>query len=172
MHNGVFVVGSEPATGKSAVALGLSRLLGRRVGRLGVFRPVVADPDGRDPVVDLLRPAGADDVPYAASLGVAYADVHADEERALEEIIARYRALAAHCDGVLVVGSDYGDVGAPTELAFNARAAANLGLPVVCVVSGHGRAPADVAAAAGLARAALEERGAAVAAVVANRVAP
>ena len=44
MSQGVYVAGCEPATGKSAVALGVQQLLARRVGRLGVFHPVVADP--------------------------------------------------------------------------------------------------------------------------------
>jgi phosphate acetyltransferase len=170
--NGVFVVGNGPATGKSAVALGLHQQLARRLGRLGVFRPVVENPDGTDPVVDLLYARAPNDLPYAASLGVSYGDVHADEELALEEIMARYHALAAGCDGVLVVGSDYADVGAATELAFNARVAVNLGLPVVGVVSGHGRSPADTAAAVDLTRSALESQACAVAGLVANRVAP
>jgi phosphate acetyltransferase len=103
MTPGVYVAGCEPATGKSAVALGVQQLLARRVQRLGVFRPVVADPE-HDPLLDLLRPSGAGFLPYEASCGIGYEDVRADEARALEEIVARYRALAAQCDGVLVVG--------------------------------------------------------------------
>ena len=99
MTPGVYVAGCEPATGKSAVALGVQQLLARRVERLAVFRPVVADAE-HDPLIDLLRP---DFVPYAAACGVGYEEVRADEARALEEIVARYRALAAQCDGVLVV---------------------------------------------------------------------
>src|SRR5262249_41221347 len=105
MTPGVFVTGSEPASGKSAVALGVQQLLPRRIGRLGGFRPVVANPE-HDPILDLLRPNGGDFVPYAASYGVGYAEVRADEERALEEIVSRYRALAAQSDGVLAVGTD------------------------------------------------------------------
>ena len=170
--NGLFVVGNGPATGKSAVALGLHHQLARRLGRLGVFRPVVEDPDETDPIVDLLSARAPADLPYAGSLGVSYATVHADEELALEQIMARYRALAARCEGVLAVGSDYGDVGAATELAFNARVAVNLGLPVVGVVSGHGRTAAEVVAAVDLTRSALEASGCAVAGLVANRVEP
>ena len=135
MTPGVYVIGCEPATGKSAVALGVHQLLARRVTRLGVFRPVVADPE-HDPLVDLLR---SDAFPYEASCGVGYDEVRADEERALEEIVARYRALAAQCDGVLVVGTDFAGVGTAGELAFNARVALNLGLPALLVVSGHDR---------------------------------
>src|SRR4051812_19799293 len=102
MTPGVYVVGCEPASGKSAIALGVQQLLARRVGRLGVFRPVIADPE-HDPMLDLLRPSGAEFMPYSASCGVSWDDVRADEDRALEEIVSRYRALAAQCDGVLVV---------------------------------------------------------------------
>ena len=134
MTRGVYVVGSEQATGKSAVALGVQSLLAGRSSRLGVFRPVVAA--DRDATRSLSLQAGGAAVPS----GVGYEDVRADERRALEEIVARYHALAAQCDGVLVVGTDFAGVGAAGELAFNARVALNLGLPVLCVVSGHDRA--------------------------------
>src|SRR4051795_11537509 len=169
MTPGVFVTGSEPASGKSAVALGVQQLLARRIGRLGVFRPVVAHPE-HDPILDMLRPNGADFVPYAASYGVGYAEVRADEERALEEIVARFRALAAQCDGVLAVGTDFANLGTTGELAFNARVALNLGLPALCVVSGHERSAPETCAAITGALTRLRAAGCEVVAVVANRV--
>ncbi len=169
MTPGVFVTGSEPASGKSAVALGVQQLLARRIGRLGVFRPVVAHPE-HDPILDLLRPNGADFVPYAASYGVGYADVRADEERALEQIVARYRALAAQCDGVLAVGTDFANLGTTGELAFNARVAINIGLPALCVVSGHERSARETCDAISGALARLKSAGCEVVAVIANRV--
>src|SRR4051812_24260583 len=141
MTPGVYVTGCEPATGKSAVALGVQQLLTRRVERLGVFRPVVADLE-HDPLLDLLLPLGGASLPYAASCGVGYDAVRADEAGALEEIVARYRALAAQCDGVLVIGTDF--AGTASELAFNARVALNLGLPALLVVSGHGKSPEEI----------------------------
>ena len=74
--------------------------------------------------------------------------------------MTRHRALAAQCEGTLVVGTDFADVGAPDELAFNARIAVNLGLPVVLVVSGCGRSASEIEAAIGVAMASLraEER--------------
>ena len=172
MSDGLYVTGCEPATGKSAVALGVHELLARRVGRLGVFRPVVHSLDGRDPVVDLLRPRAADPAPYEASVGVAYPDVLANEGRALAEIVARYRALAARSDRVVVVGTDFTAAGASGELALNARIAVNLGLPVLCVVSGHERGVADIASAGDVALAAMSAAGAEVVAVVVNRIPP
>ena len=47
--------------------------------RLGVFRPVVADPE-HDPLLDLLR-RSAPSLPYEASCGVGYEEVRADEAR-------------------------------------------------------------------------------------------
>jgi phosphate acetyltransferase len=57
--------------------------------------------------------------------------VRADEARALEVIVTRYRVLAATSDAVLAVGTDFAAVGTAGELAFNARVALNLGLPVL-----------------------------------------
>ncbi|MGY1669068.1 phosphate acetyltransferase [Geodermatophilus sp. SYSU D00710] len=172
MSDGLYVTGCEPASGKSAVALGVFELLARRVGRLGVFRPVVSAREGSDGVVDLLLPRAHPDLTADACAGVTYADVLADEDRALSEIVARYRALAARCDGVLVVGSDFSEAAAARELALNARIAANLGLPVLCVVSGRDRDPDDVAVALGVGREAMRAAGAEVVAAVANRVPP
>ena len=95
--------------------------------------------------------------------------MRADEARALEEIVARYRALAAQCDGVLVVGTDFaGD--RRRELAFNARVALNLGLPALLVVSGHERTPEEVATAISVALTTWRRWGPDVVGVVANRV--
>jgi phosphate acetyltransferase len=98
--------------------------------------------------------------------------VRADEEGALEEIVARYRALAADCDGVLVVGTDYEGVGAAGELQFNARIALNLGLPVICVVTGHDRTPEEVHTALSVATGAVRGAGCEVVASIVNRVDP
>ena len=106
MTPGVYVAGCEPATGKSAVALGVQQLLTRRVERLGVFRPGRRRPRAR-PADRPAAPARLAVLPYEASCGVGYEEVRADEAGALEEIVARYRALAAQCDGVLVVGTDF-----------------------------------------------------------------
>ena len=168
--SGIYLAGCEPASGKSAVALGLQQLLVRRVSRLGVFRPVVAGRDGTDPLLDLLRSSGGACAPYDASVGVTYEQVRRDEARALDEIVARYHALAAACDQVLVVGTDYAGVGTESEFAFNARVALNLGLPVIWVVSGHDRRPDEIDAALSVARGALERSDCEVAAAIANRV--
>src|SRR3954453_16234773 len=172
VSDGLYVTACEAGTGRAAVSLGLFDLLVRRVDRLGVFRPVVSAVDGSDPSIDLLLPRLPQPEPYEACLGVPYAEVLADEDKAMSEIVERFRALAARCDSVFVVGSDFTEAGAARELALNARIAANLGLPVVCVVSGHDRAATEVRAAADVGVAAMRAAGCEVVAVVANRVDP
>jgi phosphate acetyltransferase len=83
--------------------------------------------------------------------------------------VARYHEVARRCDVVVVVGSDYTDVAGPTELAYNARIAANLGAPVLLVVSGNGRSPAEVRQVAEVSIGELRTNHAQVIGVVANR---
>ena len=140
MARSVYVAGVEGFTGKSAVALGVLEQLSRRVARVAVFRPVVrAEASGRvhDYVLDLLVSHDAVALTYDECAGVSYDDVHADPDAAMDRIVARYHQVAEQSDAVVIVGSDYTDVGSPAEFAFNARVAAN---PVSYT---HLRAPRD-----------------------------
>ena len=78
--------------------------------------------------------------------GVTYADLHRDPDGALDRIVDRFHQVADKADAVVVVGSDYTDVGAPTEFSFNAKIAANLGSPVLLVLNAHDRTPDEVRA--------------------------
>jgi phosphate acetyltransferase len=171
----LYVAAAGPESGKSAVALGVVEAMVRRVGRVGLFRPVVRA-GVPDPVVELVRqrfPAVVpDDDTAAAACGVSYDDVHADPAAATAAIVARFRAVEREHDAVLVVGTDYTDVGAPTELAFNGHLAVNLGAPVLLVVNGRGRTPAEIASAADLACGSLAAHACRLLGVVANRVEP
>lgn len=86
---GIYIAGSEVGSGKSAIAVGVQELMGRRFARLGVFRPVVGA-DGSDALLALLRSRGAADTPEQASIGVSYDEVHADQDAAIAEIVVRY----------------------------------------------------------------------------------
>jgi phosphate acetyltransferase len=165
----IAVVAPEGRTGKSLVALGLVDLLTRRVRNVGVFRPVTHPDPGRDQVLDLLLERDGVDLDRTECIGVSYDDVHADPEAALATIVDRHRALAEHCEVVVVVGSDYTDVTAPIELGFNGRVAANLGAPVLLVVSGLDRTPAEIARLASLAVHELADAHATALGVVVNR---
>ncbi|ACV76994.1 phosphate acetyltransferase [Nakamurella multipartita DSM 44233] len=172
MSRSLYIASPEALSGKSAVALGLVDLLSRRVGRVGVFRPIVnADPQ-RDSVVELLIAQPGIRQDYDEAVGVTYAQWHADQDAALSRIVDRFGELSAEYDAVVVVGSDYTDVTTGNEWASNARIAANLGSPVVLVVHGRDRTPAVIAATVELARSELVAWHAHPVAAIANRVDP
>ncbi|HZX06112.1 phosphate acetyltransferase [Kribbella sp.] len=174
MGSSVYVASVEGTTGKSTVALGVLHQLSRRVGRVAVFRPIVradtATHGGRDYVLDLLISQDAVEQSYDDGVGVTYDAVHTDPDAALDTIVQRYHAVAEQADAVVIVGSDYTDVGTPTEFSFNAKIAANLGAPVLLVLNGFDRTPHDVRAIADMATAELAANHGSLFAVIANRV--
>ncbi|HAM14073.1 MAG TPA: phosphate acetyltransferase, partial [Microbacterium sp.] len=96
------------------------------------------------------------------------------------KIVERYKAVEAQCDAVVIVGSDYTDVGSPAELGYNARIAANLGAPVLLVMSGRtgeaeklgsspARTPEEIGQITALALAELAHGRAGLLAVIVNR---
>jgi len=184
----IYICSAEGNTGKSTVALGVLETLTRRVTRVGVFRPVARSTDERDYVLDLLLAHEAVvQLDYEEAVGVVYDDVHADPEAALATIVRRFKSIEAKCDAVVVLGTDYTDVGSPTELWFNARIAANLGVPVLLVLGGRApegrghserladdaaRTPDELAQLAELAVGELTREHATLLGIVANRADP
>ncbi|MFC0503231.1 phosphate acetyltransferase [Micromonospora costi] len=177
MARSVYVTSVGSGGGKSTIALGLAELLSRQVGRIGVFRPLIAG-TGPDPILALLSERYRLDLPLDDLAGATYAEATtlvADgrREELISRIVERYRAVERHCPAVVVVGSDFDDTGDPArprELAFNARLATEFGSVVVPVVDGFGQEPAAIAAAARGAYHDLADLGATVLAVIANRV--
>ncbi len=160
-------------TGKSTIALGVLQMLCASAARVGVFRPIARSTQETDYILELLLEHTTADIGYEESLGVTYEQVHADPDGALSEIVSRYHQVAAQCDAVVVIGSDYTDVASPSELGYNARIAVNLGAPVLLAVRGARRTPPEeIAQLAQLAIGELTAHHAHLLAVVANRCDP
>ena len=154
----IYVTSAEGRSGKSTVALGVVDLLLRQGRAVGVFRPIARSTTERDYVLDLLLGFDGVQTGYDQAIGVTYDDVHADPDAALSRIIDRYKVVEATSDVVVIVGSDYTDVGSPTELGYNARIAANLGAPVLLVLGGRVAQGADERLGQADARSASEVR--------------
>lgn len=137
MATSIYITSAEGSSGKSTIALGVLDALRGRVDRVGVFRPIARSGGDRDYVLDMLLAHDGVDFSYEECVGVTYDDVHQDPEEALSIIVEKYRSLEKQCGAVVIVGSDYTDVGNPTEFGFNARIAANLAAPVALVVTGR-----------------------------------
>ncbi len=169
MVTSIYIAGTQAQSGKSAVAVGLLDQLSRRAGRVGVFRPIVRA-GGPDELVRTLLSQLPGDLTVEQACGVTYDDLHASPERAMGTIVDRFHDVARDHDVVLVVGSDYTDVSAPTEFSVNAAVAANLGSRLLLVVPAQGHDPDDVATMAEMAVAAARGVHAHVTGVVANQV--
>ncbi len=167
----IYVASPEGDTGKSTVALGILHRLTATVPKVGVFRPITRRED-RDYILELLLAHSNAGLAYDDCVGVSYQRLHEDPDGAIADIVDRYHAMAARCDAVVIVGSDYTDVATPTELSVNARIAVNLGAPVVLSVRARGRTPAEVVQVIELCLAELALQHAHTAAVVANRCDP
>ena len=139
MATSIYITSAEGQTGKSTIALGTLDTLSHQVQRVGVFRPIARSTSERDYVVELLLSHDSVDLDYDECIGVTYDAVHENADAALSNIVERYKAVEAQCDAVVIVGSDFTDVGSPTELGYNARIAANLGAPVLLVLGGRSR---------------------------------
>ncbi|MGX5772367.1 phosphate acetyltransferase [Microbacterium trichothecenolyticum] len=187
MAQSIYITSAEGHSGKSTVALGVLDALSHATPRVGVFRAIARSTVERDYVLEMLLDHDGVDLPYDDCIGVTYDDVRHDPDAALATIVERYKAVQAQCDAVVVVGSDYTDVGSPAELAYNARIAANLGAPVLLVLGGRSaqnqtqpeqlgsslpRTPAEMGQIADLALAELAHGRAKLFAVVANRADP
>ena len=169
---GLYIAAPERDTGKSTVALGVLHQLTATVPKVGVFRPITRVSDGRDYLLELLLAHSSAGLPYERCIGVTYQQLHSDLNTAIADIVEGYHAVAALCDAVVIVGSDYTDVAAPAELSVNARIAVNLGAPVLLTVRAKGRCPEEVAHIVEVSLAELNAQRAHTAAVVANRCEP
>ena len=172
MARSIYIASLEGHSGKSLVALGVLDAFANTVQRPGVFRPITRSRRNDDHVLRLLLDHDGVDLSYSDAIGVTYDDVHADPEAALAAIVERYRAVEKRCDAVVIVGSDFTDVAGPTELTFNAKVAANLGAPVLVVISSFGRTPDQIHQIAQIAVTETANAHATTAGVLANRCDP
>jgi phosphate acetyltransferase len=194
----IYVASPEGDTGKSTIALGILHRLAATVAKVGVFRPITrlgtggqersdpgnqhehgqerSDPgnqhEDRDYILELLLAHTTAGLSYDECVGVGYGQLHEDSDAALADIVDRFHRVAEQCDAVVIVGSDYTDVAAPSELSVNARIAVNLGAPVVLAVRAKDRTPDEVAHVVELCLAEIAGQHAHTAAVVANRCDP
>ena len=135
-----------------------------------MFRPVVRAGPRPDELLAVLLGQASSDLPLDGCYGVTDEALHADPGGALGAVVGRFHEVARAHDCVLVVGTDFTGVAAPTEFSTNARIAANLATPMLLVTPARGRDPRDVAAGAAVSVVAAREEHAHVAGVVVNQV--
>lgn len=177
MSQSLYIAATEERAGKALVALGVMDVLARRTGRVGIFRPVVANPDRKDSLVELLIAQYDIEITVEEACPLTYADITefieaGEPERVVQLAVEAYTNIRSRFDFVLIVGTDYVGPALATELDLNAELAANLGSPVLEVVTGQDRDIDEIKTSALHALHIFEEHGCKVIATVINRVNP
>ncbi|WP_448390324.1 phosphate acetyltransferase [Microbacterium aurum] len=183
MAQSIYITSTEGLSGKSTIVLGVLDALTRSTPRVGVFRAIARSTAERDYVLEMLLDHIGVDLDYEEAVGVTYDEVRRDPDAALSKIVERFKAVEAQCDAVVVVGSDFTDVGSTSELGYNARIAANLGAPVLVVLNGRAgqgdrlgiseaRTPEQLAQLTSLALTDITHQRAELFAVITNRADP
>ncbi|MBG0815435.1 phosphate acetyltransferase [Planomonospora sp. ID82291] len=166
----IYVAGLGPGDGRQIVELGLMELLTRRVGRIGVFRPITRSERASELLDDRYHPV-------ASAIGVTSedaAEIYAQQgaEELIGRLVARFHTLERECDALLVLGSSFATDDLPRELAFNARLAAEFGAPVIVVVGAHADSADEISMEMRTGYQVFSDLGCTVLAVIANRVPP
>jgi phosphate acetyltransferase len=88
----------------------------------------------------------------------------------LKAILDKFKVLERQCRHIVCEGTDYSGVSSAFEFDFNAEVANNLGCPVVVVLNGRHKIPADIIDSVRLARESFESHGCTIMATIVNRV--
>jgi len=151
MTKNIFIASAEPYTGKSVVAFGMVNMLLGKTQKVGYFKPIIAQdyPAEKEKHIEAI-------LDYF-SLPIAYEDtfaftrqqiLHQSESEHTGEmintIISKYKKLEDNYDFTVIEGSDFLGEGIAFEFESNVLIAKNLGAPVLIVVTGKDKTPAQV----------------------------
>tara|TARA_Y100000780_G_C13696045_1_gene422731 strand:- start:20745 stop:22838 length:2094 start_codon:yes stop_codon:yes gene_type:complete len=175
----IYIVTTEPNSGKSIISLGLMQLLLSRTAKVGYFRPIIDDvPKGKtDNHIDtVLSYFNVDMKPeeafaYTRSQVVQLKNLDKDDE-IVGHIIHKYKTIEKKFDFVLVEGTDFSGEGAIIEWDINVLIAKNLGIPAVILASGKNKTLDELVGNLYMAYDSFKEKGVDVLLIVANKVQP
>ena len=174
MSNKLYIASMEARSGKSVVALGVMEMLSRRLNKIGFFRPVIPDVV-KDNNINLISSRYLLEQPYEAMYAFNHdqaQDMVADGkyDTLLKTVLSKFKALERQCNYILCEGTDYSGVSSAFEFDFNAEVANNLGCPILVVLNGRGKIPADIIESVRFARESFESHGCTIMATIVNRV--
>lgn len=179
MSKAIYIVTTEPNSGKSIVSLGLMQLLLGKTAKVGYFRPIIDDvPNGKidnhiDTVLSYfnldMKPIDA--YAYTRSQVVQLKNEDKDDE-IVGHIIHKYKTIENRFDFVLVEGTDFSGEGTIIEWDINVLIAKNLGIPAVILASGKNKTLEELVGNLHMAYDSFVEKGVDVLLIVANKVQP
>lgn len=180
MSKNLYVVGTEPRSGKSAILLGLMELLTRNVKNVLFYRPIV-DVDHRagerDNTINLIQshyhlPTSYEEM-YAFTLAEMNQLVAMGKNSELhEEILHKYNLLAEKADFVLCEGIELAGASRSFDFDLNVTISNNLGSPMVLVAGAKMKPIDSLIRTIKVYHESLEDRGCDLLATIVNRVHP
>lgn len=180
MSKNLYVAGTEPRSGKSAVILGLMELLTRNVKKVLFFRPLV-DADHRsgerDNTINLIKSqyhlCTSYEEMYAFTVTEANQLIAMGKNAELHEgILNKYNALAEKADFILCEGIEMGGAAASFDFDINVEISNNLGCPLVLVAGAKMKPVDELIRSIKVYHESLEDRGCDLVATIVNRVDP
>lgn len=176
MSKSLYIAAASARAGKGLAALGVMDVIARKVGRIGLFRPITPGYEERDALIEMLIAQYNLDIEYEDVCPFQYNDMaeslsQGNTEKVISQVVDAYNHIKSKYDFTLIIGSDYLGPTAASELELNAMFATNMGSPVLLVVSGNDLSPEEVATSAGHARHVLSENSCSLVATIINRVA-
>ena len=179
MTKAVFIAAAEPYSGKSLITLGLVNMLLGQTRQVGYFKPLIDYDPVRQPDPHLATLTSYFKLPLPVAATYAYTRAEAlsllengAQGELIDNVIRKFKHWEDTCDFTVVEGSDFVGPGTAFEFDANVSIAKNLGVPVILVVSGQGKSPAQVVSAVLTTLRNFESREVPVLQVVANRIAP
>ena len=177
MSKAIYIVTTEPNSGKSIVSLGLMQLLLGKTAKVGYFRPIIDDVSkGKtDNHIDtVLSYFNVDMKPeeayaYTRSQVVQLKNEDKDDE-IVGHIIHKYKTIENRYDFVLVEGTDFSGEGAIIEWDINVLIAKNLGIPAIILASGKNKSLDELLGNLYMAYDSFMEKGVEVLLIIANKV--
>lgn len=180
MANKLYVAGTEPRTGKSAIILGMMELLTRNIKKVAFFRPLIDvnhSRGERDNTINLIKHHFGLCTDYEEMY--AYTVTEASQLMAMgrnaelhEGILAKYNNLAAKADFVLCEGVELEGATASFDFDINVEISNNLGCPVMLVAGGRMKTADELVRSLRVYCESLAERHCELVATIVNRVDP
>ncbi len=176
MAKNLFITSTEERSGKSAIVLGVMQMLLKEIHRVAFFRPIISDAESgqEDRDINLVLEHFNLDIDYEDTFGCTLREaqemVNSGRQTLLHDMILnKYKKLEADYDFILCEGTDYRSKDIAFESGINGDIAANLGAPILLVMSGRTKTAEEISRLTQLSLDTLSARGNEILVCIVNR---
>ena len=178
MAKNLYITSTESRSGKSAICLGIMELLVRNIDRVGFFRPLIREKNGKpDNDINLISKYFKLDIPCDDMYGCTTNEANelialGKQDELIERIFSKYSRIENDYDFVLCEGTDFEGSTSSLEFDINAEVANNLGCPVLLVATAHNKTPGETFNSIEVTVESLNEKGCKILSIIVNRANP